>query len=89
MHALIAAAGWSIESPLQCIVVRRLVAPSLIPSACLVQPLKSSAEAVFGAGGGDSKATMPDMGPLGNFLLARWRETTAKERMGQSWQFSN
>ncbi|GAB4814057.1 hypothetical protein N2152v2_001103 [Parachlorella kessleri] len=60
-----------------------------VSSSPSLQPLKSSAEAVFGAGGPDSTATMPDMGPLGNFLLARWRETTAKERMGQGWQFSN
>ena len=49
------------------------------------QPLKSSAEAVFatGAGAEASRAPAADMGPLGNFLLARWRESAARERMAQ------
>jgi hypothetical protein len=45
--------------------------------------LKSSAEAVFGGSSAPdgSKAPVADMGPLGNFLLARWRESAARERM--------
>ena len=64
-------------------------------------PLKYSAAAVFGGGSGEAcgagllgpdgstgLGTPADLGPLGNFLLARWRESAARERAesgGRPW----
>ena len=55
--------------------------------------LKGSAEALFGGGGGDGGGGqgggdgMPDLGPLGRFLMHRWRESVARERVQTSQQW--
>lgn len=54
--------------------------------------LKGSAEALFGGGegGGGGQAGgdgMPDLGPLGRFLMQRWRESVARERVQTSQQW--
>lgn len=56
-----------------------------VSSAPALAPLKSSAAAVFGGEGGTGAVGQfsvgaADLGPLGNFLLARWREGVARER---------
>ena len=56
-------------------------------------PLKGSAEALFGggaAGGGGQQGDVPHLGPLGRFLMQRWREAVARERVAhsQQWQAS-
>ncbi|KAL4440368.1 hypothetical protein ABPG75_003369 [Micractinium tetrahymenae] len=60
--------------------------------------LKGTAEALFGAGegggggatsgGGQGLGEAPDLGPLGRFLMSRWREAVARERvqLSQQWQ---
>lgn len=61
--------------------------------------LKGTAEALFGAaegggsassGGGHGLGDVPDLGPLGRFLMSRWREAVARERvqLSQQWQAS-
>lgn len=61
--------------------------------------LKGTAEALFGAaegggsassGGGHGLGEVPDLGPLGRFLMSRWREAVARERvqLSQQWQAS-
>lgn len=60
--------------------------------------LKGTAEALFGAsedggsasGGGGHLGDAPDLGPLGRFLMSRWREAVARERvqLSQQWQTS-
>lgn len=59
--------------------------------------LKDTAGALFGSGGGEGgsgggqqQGDAPDLGPLGRFLMRRWRETVARERVAhsQQWQAS-
>lgn len=55
--------------------------------------LRGTAEALFGAGEGGGSAgggDVPDLGPLGRFLMSRWREAVARERvqLSQQWQAS-
>jgi hypothetical protein len=57
--------------------------------------LKGTVEALFGGssgGGADAvgEGIVPDLGPLGRFLLSRWREAVARERVqhSQQWQAS-
>jgi hypothetical protein len=58
--------------------------------------LKGTVEALFGgsSGGGGADVSgegiVPDLGPLGRFLLSRWREAVARERVqhSQQWQAS-
>lgn len=59
--------------------------------------LRGTAGALFGAGseggggiGGGGSGDGPELGPLGRFLMHRWREAVARERVQQSqqWQAS-
>lgn len=68
---------------------------SLTSSPALAS-LKGSAAALFGgggeaaAGGQAAAGGVPELGPLGRFLMQRWREATARERVAhaQQWQAS-
>lgn len=68
---------------------------SLTSSPALAS-LQGSAAALFGggevaaAGGQAAGGDVPDLGPLGRFLMQRWREATARERVAhaQQWQAS-
>ena len=63
-----------------------------LSSSPALAALKGSAAALFG--GGDAAAEqagdVPELGPLGRFLMQRWREATARERVAhaQQWQAS-
>ncbi|EFN54067.1 hypothetical protein CHLNCDRAFT_136164 [Chlorella variabilis] len=57
--------------------------------------LQGSASALFGDGGGAAgvggqPGDVPELGPLGRFLMSRWREAVARERVlhTQQWQAS-
>ncbi|PRW39080.1 Serine threonine- kinase svkA [Chlorella sorokiniana] len=68
-----------------------------LTSSPALAPLKGSAAALFGgseaaaaAGGQAAAGGGPELGPLGRFLMQRWREATARERVAhaQQWQAS-
>lgn len=66
-----------------------------LSSSPALASLKGSAAALFGGGeaaaGGQAVAgDGPELGPLGRFLMQRWREATARERVAhaQQWQAS-
>jgi hypothetical protein len=75
--------------------VRSALSEMLTQLSCSDSPslaaLKGSAAALFGdggSGGGGHPGDVPDLGPLGRFLMSRWRERVARERVlhSQQWQ---